>query len=155
MADEAPAAPTGTEPAKKKTNLVPILIVIGVIVVVIIGVGVWKLTASDDDTKAAGGAPPIKLSKDLYAAWQANDRTAAAKDATAGAVTQIFAIPASDGADLKFGGCQKAADAQFPKVCIFTRPGGQLTMTVNPIAGNRTITKVELGAAGLPPDTTG
>jgi hypothetical protein len=154
MADEAPAAPAGSEP-KKKTNLVPILIVIGVIVVVIIGVGVWKLTSSDSSSTAASGPPPIRLAKDLYNAWQANDRTAAAADATPAAVTQIFAIPASDGEGLTFGGCSRPTNAQFPKACIYTRPGGQLTMSVNPVAGKRTITKVELGAAGLPPDTTG
>jgi hypothetical protein len=155
MADEAPETPAaGSPPAKKKTNLVPLLIVIGVIVVVIIGVGVWKLTGDDEAAKPSGPPPP-RVSKNLYDAWQADDRSAAAKSATAAAVTEIFDIPASEGEGLEFGGCTKAGDLQLPKICVFSRPGGELTMTVNLVGDKRTVNKVEFGPAGLPPDTTG
>jgi hypothetical protein len=155
MASETPETPAaGSEPAKKKSNLVPILIVIGVIVVVIIGVGVWKLTG-DDTTAAPKGPPPPRLSKDLFNAWQAGNQTAAAKVATPTAVTKMFAVPASDGSGLTFGGCTKIGDKQLPKACVYSRPGGQLTFTVNKVGNKRTITKVVYGPAATTPTSTG
>jgi hypothetical protein len=154
MADEAPAAPAGSEPPKK-TNLLPILIVIGVIVVIIIGVGAYLFLRDDDEATKPAGAPPPRLARNLYAAWQADDRSAAADNATAAAVTEIFAIPASQGEGLVFGGCSATTDTPLPKACVYTRPGGALTMTVDRVGDTRTIVKVELGAAGLPPDPTG
>jgi hypothetical protein len=155
MADVTPETPAAGSAPKKKTNLVPILIVIGVIVVVIIGVGGYLFLKDDDEASKPAGPPPPRLSKNLYAAWQGDDRTAAAKNATAAAVSQIFAIPASEGEGLTFGGCTKVGDKQLPKACVYSRPGGELTMTVNLQGDTRTVTKVEFGPAGLPPDTTG
>ena len=155
MADVTPETPAaGSAPPKKKTNLVPILIVIGVIVVVIIGVGVWKLKSDDSGTSKPAGPPPPRLSKNLYTAWQADDRTAAAKVATAAAVTQLFDIPKSEGQGLTFGGCTKVGDKQLPKECVYSRPGGELTLTVSLQGDKRTVTKVVFGPAGLPPTTS-
>src|SRR5664279_1559380 len=134
MADETsdtPETPGASEPAKKKSNLVPILIVVGVIVLIIIGVGVWKLTSKSSSSSKASGPLPVKIAKNLYAAWQAGDQAAAAKDATPTAVTAMFAIPAADGDGLTFGACTKIGSKPIPKACVFSRPGGQLTMTVN------------------------
>jgi hypothetical protein len=155
MADVTPETPAADSPPTKKTNLVPILIVIGVIVVVIIGVGVWKLTSDDSGASKPAGPPPPRLSKNLYTAWQGDDRSAAAKNATAAAVSQIFAIAKTEGEGLTFGGCAKIGDTQLPKACVYSRPGGELTMTVSRQGDKRTITKVVFGPAGLPPDTTG
>jgi len=155
MATEAPE-PTGTETAPKKTNLVPILIVIGVVVVIVIGVGAYLFLKDDDSgTAEPAGPPPPRVSKNLYDAWQADDRSTAAANATGAAVTQIFAIPASDGAGLVFGGCTATAGTPLPKACVFSRPGGSLTMTVDRVGDKRTVVKVDYGPAGLPPDTTG
>jgi hypothetical protein len=154
MADEAPAAPAGSEPPKK-TNLVPILIVIGVIVVIVIGVGAYLFLKDDDEAAKPAGAPPPRLARNLYAAWQDDDRTAAADNATAAAVTEIFAIPAAQGEGLVFGGCTSTSGTALPKACVYSRPGGQLTMTVDRVGDTRKVVKVELGPAGLPPDPTG
>jgi hypothetical protein len=156
MADETsdtpdtPETPDASGPAKKKSNLVPILIVVGVIVLIIIGLGVWKLTSKDDSTTRSGPLP-IKIAKNLYAAWQAGDQTAAAKDATPSAVTAIFAIPAADGDGLTFGACTKTTANPLPKTCTFSRPGGQLTMTVNRVNGKKVVTAVKLGPAATTP----
>jgi hypothetical protein len=158
MADETSDTsdtPGASDPAKKKSNLVPILIVVGVVVVILIGVGVYLLKKDDSTTKATGPFP-VKMAKNLYAAWQAGDQTAAAKNATPSAVTAMFAIPAADGDGLVFGACTKNGATPLPKTCTFSRPGGQLTMTVNRVNGKKVITAVKLGpAATTPTDTTG
>jgi hypothetical protein len=152
MTAETPSTPatSGASPAPaKKRNLVPILIVVGVVVLIVIAFGVYKLT-SDSDSGPTGAAPP-KLAKDLYKAWQDGDRTAAAKSADTAAVTQIFKIPANEGTDLTFAGCVKAGALQLPKACSFTRPGGQLTMTVAKVGDARTVTAVVLGPTATTP----
>ncbi len=149
MAAETPSTPATPAPAKKR-NLVPILIVVGVVVLIIIGFGVYKLTSSSSDSGPTGAAPP-KLAKDLYKAWQDGDRTAATTSATSGAVTQIFLIPATDGTGLTFGGCVKAGALQLPKTCTFTRPGGELRMTVAKVGDARKITAVTLAPTATTP----
>jgi hypothetical protein len=151
---QSPAPPTSSEPAKRR-NLVPILIVAGVVVLAIIGVGVWKLTGSSSSSGASGEAPP-RLAKNLYQAWQGQDRAAAAKSADPTTVTAIFAIPASEGSGLTFGTCVKTGATLLPKSCTFTGAGGTLTMTVSNVNGKRTITAVHLRpAATTPTSTTG
>jgi uncharacterized protein (UPF0333 family) len=155
MADATPetsATPGATAPEKKR-NLVPILIAVGVIVVIIIGAGAYFLTKDDDSSEAATGPLPAKLAKNLYAAWQANDQATAAKDATPSTVTTLFSVPAADGDGLVFGGCKSTADTVLPKACVFSRPGGELTMTVSKVNGKRTVTNVKYGAAATTPTT--
>jgi hypothetical protein len=145
--------PEGGAPApeKKKSSLVLILIVVGVIVVIAIGAGAYFLTRDDDSSSKAEGKAPPRISKDLYAAWQDDDRTAAAGVATAAAVSEIFAIPANEGDGLDFGGCDKVGDAPLPKDCVYSRPGGQLTITVAVVDGKRVATAVKLGPAATTP----
>ena len=154
MATETPDNAAGAPP-ETKSNLVPILIVVGIIVVIVIGAGVYFLTRDDDSGGGATGDPPPRIAKDLYAAWQADDRTAAGRIATAEAVDEIFDIDRTEGADLEFGGCERIGATVLPRACVFTRPGGQLTITVSIVDDARVASGVELGPAGLPPDTTG
>jgi hypothetical protein len=155
MADETPdtsATPTAPAAAKKKRNLVPILIVVGVIVIVIAAGVIYKLTKSSSNNKASGPAPS-KIVHELYSAWQSGDQAAAAKVANPAAVTQMFAIKKTDATGLVFGGCTKAGGAPFPKTCVWTRPGGQLAMTVTRANGTKTVTNVTLGSAATTPTT--
>ncbi len=52
-----------------------------------------------------------------------------------------------------FGGCSATGDDPFPKECVWSRPGGELTMTVNKQGDTPIVTNVKYGPAGLPPDT--
>jgi hypothetical protein len=139
-------------PAKKKRNLVPILIVGGVIVVIIIAGVAWKLSSS---SSSKSGVPPAKSAKALYKAWQAGNQAGAAKVATPAAVTSMFAIQSSEANGLVFGKCHKAGAAALPKVCVWNRPGGQLTMTITKQNGKLVVSSVDLGAAATTPDSTG
>jgi hypothetical protein len=140
--------------AKKKSTLVPILIVVGIIVVVAIAGGVYLLTRDSGGSSGPEGAPPPKVAKNLYAAWQDGDRAAAAKVADSGTVTAIFAIDKSEGTDLQFAGCEKTGGTPLPKECSFTRPGGELVVTVSAVDGKRTATAVKLGPAATTPTST-
>jgi hypothetical protein len=150
-ATEAPAPPAAS-PAKKR-NLVPILIVVGVVVIVIIGAVAYKLRDSSSSSSKPSGPPPGVVAKRLFKAWQSGNRADAAKSANAAAVTQMFAIKSSDGTGLSFGGCTKSGSAPFPKSCVWTRAGGQLTMTVARANGTKTVTGVTLGSAATTPTT--
>ena len=141
----APAAP------QKKRNWVPIIIVVGVIVLIVIGVGVWRVT-SDDSAEA--GKPAGQSAKAVFAAWENGNRAAAARFAEDEAVTKLFAISTSDASGLRFGGCSATGDDPFPKECVWSRPGGELTMEVEKQGDTPIVTNVTYGPAGLPPDTS-
>jgi hypothetical protein len=150
MATETPTTPARSAP-RKKSNLVPILIVVGVLVVVAVGLGIFLLRDSGSSSTAVTGAAPPKLAKDLYQAWQSGDRAAAATSADPAAVTAIFAFPASQGTGLVFGGCTKDGTGPLPKTCVFSRPGGELKLTVSKVGDKRSVTAVTLGPAATTP----
>jgi hypothetical protein len=140
----APAA------APQKRNLVPIIIVVVVVVVIAAAVAFFLLR---DDSGSEAGKPAGQSAKALYTAWQDGDRTAAAGYASAGAVDALFALQASDAEGMEFGGCSATGDGPWPKECVWSRPGGELTMTVQKGGDTPQVTKVTYGPAGLPPDT--
>ena len=109
--------------AKKKSNLVPILIVVGIIVVVAIAAGAYLLTRDSGGSDAPEGAPPPKVAKNLYAAWQDGDRAAAAKVADSGTVTAIFAIDKSEGTDLQFARLREDRRHAAPQGLQLHAPG--------------------------------
>jgi hypothetical protein len=144
----------GADGAKKKSNLVPILIVVGIVVIVAIAAGVYFLTRDSGGADKATGKAPPRIAKDLYAAWQNGDRAAAAKVATPQAVTQIFAINTAEGSGLTFDGCRKTGTQPVPKVCTYSRPGGELTITVSVVEGKRVASAATLGPAATTPTST-
>lgn len=150
MTTESTAPPPATP--QKKRNLVPILIIVGIVVVAIIAAGVYKLTKSDSTKK---GRPAGQTAKGLYKAWQSGDQAKAAKFANGTAVTTIFAVKTTDASGLTFGGCSATGNGAFPKECVWSRPGGELTMTLKKNGNTVQVTKVHYGPAGLPPDSTG
>jgi hypothetical protein len=147
-----PQTPAPGAPASKKRNLVPIIIVVAVVVVIVGGLALWRVTSDSGDE---AGKPAGQSAKALFKAWEDDDRAAAAVVATPNGVTTIFAIDASEGSGLQFDACTPTGDDPFPKECVWTRPGGQLTMTVEKDGDTPKVTNVDLGAAGLPPDTSG
>ena len=144
--------PAPTEaPKKKRGPLVIILVVVGVLVVAGIGIAAWKLSSSS--SSSSSGAPAGQTAKGLYKAWQNGNQAGAAKDASPAAVTAIFAVKPADESQLQFDGCVAAGSKAFPKECTWSRPGGQLTMTVAKQGGKPTVTKVAYGPAGTTPAT--
>jgi hypothetical protein len=149
MDPQSPAPPAA--PKKKRGPLLIILIVVGVIVIAgIVAVVVKK----SGDSGGSAGAPAGQATKGLYKAWQAGNANGAAKFATPSSVTYLFKVSPSDAAGLKFDGCTATGNDPFPKECEWSRPGGQLTMTVDKQGDKPIVTNVDYGPAGLPPDTT-
>jgi peptidoglycan hydrolase-like protein with peptidoglycan-binding domain len=64
---------------------------------------------------------PQSAAKDVFNAWEANNRGQAGKNATPHAVDEIFAESFSPGAGWSFGGCQGAAGHTF---CSWKRSDG-------------------------------
>jgi hypothetical protein len=150
MATESTAPPQAAP--QKKRNWVPIIIIVGIVVIAIIAAGVYKLTKSDSTTK---GTPPGLTAKGLYKAWQAGNQAQAAKFGNANSVTTIFAVAPTDASGLKFGGCSATGAGPFPKECTWSRPGGELTMTLVRVGGKAQVTKVHYGPAATTPTSNG
>ena len=64
---------------------------------------------------------PQTAAKDVFNAWEADNRDQAGKNATPGAVNEIFAQSFSSGDDWSLEGCQGAAGHTF---CSWKRPNG-------------------------------
>jgi hypothetical protein len=146
------AAPPPAAPEKKKRNWVPIIIIVGIVVIAIIAAVIYKVTKSDSTAK---GKPAGQTAKGLYKAWQTGNQASAAKFANANAVTTIFAVKTTDASGLTFGGCSSTGANAFPKECVWSRPGGELTMTLAKNGNKVQVTKVKYGPAGLPPTSNG
>ena len=69
------------------------------------------------------------------------------------AVTAIFKVQPTAASGLEFGGCKATGGNAFPKTCTWSRPGGELTMTVQKQGGKATVTNVTYGPAGTTPTT--
>jgi hypothetical protein len=146
MTPQTPA-PTAA-PQKKRGPLVIILVVVGVLIVIGAGIAIWKVTS---DSSSSSGAPAGQTAKGLYKAWQKGNQAAAAKDASPTAVTAIFKVTPADASNLQFDGCSATGSNPFPKECTWSRPGGQLVMTVTKQGGKAKVTKVEYGPTATTP----
>jgi hypothetical protein len=147
---EPQTSPPEAEP-KQRGPLVVIIIVVGALIIVGGAIAVWKFTGS---SSSSSGAPAGQTAKGLYKAWQSGNKTAAAKYASPTAVTAIFKIAPSEASGMQFDQCSATGNNPFPKECVWSRPGGELTMTVNKPGDTPTVTNVKYGPAGLPPDTS-
>jgi hypothetical protein len=149
MTTESPAPPAAPQ---RKRNWVPIIIIVVVLVVIVAGVVAWRVRSNDSTDKVV---PAGQTAKGLYKAWQAGNRNAAAKYANAASVDKIFVIQKTEASGLQFGGCTPTGNGPFPKECVWTRPGGELTMTLNKSGDTVTVTNVKFGPAGTPPASNG
>ena len=128
--------------------------ILGVVVLAaIVGVGVYLMRDDGGSTSPPGS--PAAISEDLFSAWQDGNRKAATEVATPGAVGQIFLIPKDEGDGLEFGQCTKVGEQPLPQTCSYTRPGGQLEITVGDVQGTTLATAVVLGPAATTPTAPG
>jgi hypothetical protein len=146
-------APTESQPGSSSGNRRVWIIVAAVVALIVIvgaGIVIYKKT-NKSDSKAAF-TPAGTVAKHFVVAWKAGDRTAAAKLASNGAVTQAWVLKPESASGLTFGACKKTAKNPFPKACTFTRPGGQVVLTVTRLGkANPEVTAVVEAQAGTPP----
>jgi hypothetical protein len=103
-------------------------------------------TASTTTTSSTLVPPPPSgdpqaYAETLFQAWANNDRTAAASVANQAAIDALFATPSTEAAAYTFSSCEPGAGNLY---CSWTRPGGQLLITVNDGTGGTPVQVVEV-----------
>lgn len=110
----------------------------------------YKLT----DTKDAG-LPAYQVAKQAEQAVAKGDTATIVKLSTSQGKVQLEKLDARELSGLTFGGCGPVPGATEPtRLCVFSRPGGQLQLYVTAPDGKWLVDKATLGPAGLPPTTT-
>jgi hypothetical protein len=151
MTTDSSTAATDGANSSRPSWLVPVIVIVVIVVLAGGAYVVYKLTASNDTTD-----PPVTVVHRAIVAIRAGDPGKADSDATTQGQAQLAKVTASDISGMKFGGCPASGQTDS-RTCIWSRPGGQMTMTLTKVGGAWKIDTVTVGPAGLPPstDTTG
>lgn len=140
-----PSTETGT---KKRSPAFVIGIVVVVIVVLAGGAYVvYKLTNKHEIQPAAVTA------KAVFVDLQKGDANQARSDSTAAGQSALRKITADQVTGLVFGGCKPFPGTQPTRLCIWSRPGGQLSMSLIRKGEDWKVDNAQVGPAGLPPAT--
>ena len=141
---------TDTDAPSTMANPRTRMIIIAVLVVVVIAGGsfvAYKLTNKKEVAPPASQAA-TKVKKALIA----GDRSTVVANSTPKGATQLEALKPAELRGLTFGSCTVVpALLVKTKVCTFTRPGGQLTMTLIRRPDKWWVDAASVGPAGLPP----
>jgi hypothetical protein len=140
-----PPVETGTK--KRSPGLV-----IGIIVVVVIVLAggayvVYKLT-NKHEVK-----PALVTAKAVFVDLQQGSPDKARDDSTTAGLAALKKITADDVKGLAFGGCKPFPASQPTRLCVWSRPGGQLSMSLVRQGDNWKVDNAQVGPAGLPPAT--
>jgi hypothetical protein len=144
--DTTTPAPTGSG-SSRPSWLIPVIVI--VIIVVLAGGAfvVYKLTNKHEAHPAAATA------KVVFVDLQQGDANKARSDSTANGQAALRTITADDVKGLVFGGCKPFPGTPPTRVCIWTRPGGQLSMSLVRKGDTWKVDNAQVGPAGLPPAT--
>lgn len=121
-----------------------------VVVVVVLAAGAYLVVRWTDSDDAPS---PTATAKTVYVHLRQGDPTAARPDSTAAGLAALEKISADDVKGLVFGGCRSAAGNRPTQLCVWTRPGGQLSMAMIRRGDRWIVDNAEVGPAGLPPAT--
>lgn len=144
MTDSAPQ----TTPKKSSSRTI-IIAVLAIIVLAGGGFVAYKLTDKKD-----AGLPAYEVAKQAEQAAAKGDTATIVKLSTSQGKVQLQKLKASELSGLTFGGCGPVPGATDPtRLCVFSRPGGQLQLYVTAPGGKWLVNQAELGPAGLPPTT--
>jgi hypothetical protein len=146
MTPDTPA-PAPTEGGSSRPSwLVPVIVIVAVVVLVGGAFVVYKLTKSTSSAEA----PYVVVHRTVVAIK--GGQSPKSSDTSGQGEAELDAITAQDLEGLQFGGCQALPQAPNTARCIWSRPGGQMTMSLSKTDGHWKITGAGLGPAGLPPD---
>ena len=125
-----------------------IIIVLLAVVVLAGGAFVaYKLTYKRDT-----GDPDFTVAQRVEKALLDGDSATINELSTAQGRAQLEKIKPSDLTGFKFGGCGLVPVAKVrTRLCLFTRPGGELRMFLTVPGDKLMVNQAEIGAAGLPP----
>jgi len=142
------ATESSSPPAPSKRSPAVVAAIVVVVVIVLAGGAyvVYKLT----DTKEVG-EPAYKVSKRVLVAAQQGDTAVIAKYTTAAGAREVGVLKGNALDGMKVSNCSPGPVATKTKICVYTRPGGQLTLALTRSGSAWKVSSANLGPAALPP----
>ncbi len=123
------------------------MIIVLAIVVIAGGAFVaYKLTNKRDT-----GQPAQVVAKRVEKALLTGDTATLTKLSTAQGRAQLEKLKPADLTGFTFGNCSLIPAKVRTRLCLFSRPGGQLRMFLTVPGDKLMVNQVEIGPAGLPP----
>jgi hypothetical protein len=110
-------------PARRSPALIAAIVIVVVVVLAGGAYVVYKLTDKKDV-----GEPAYKVAKTVLVAAQQGNKAVIVKNTTGGGARQVEAFTASSLGGMKVSKCSPFAGSKPTRVCVYTRPGGQLTL---------------------------
>jgi hypothetical protein len=148
MSSTESTQPTTESGTKKRSPALMIGIIVAVVVVLAGGAYVvYKLTNKHEIT------PAMVTAKAVFVDLQKGNPDQARPDSTAAGLAALKKISADDVKGLAFGGCKPFPGSQPTRLCIWSRPGGQLSMAMIRKGDAYVVDNAQVGPAGLPPAT--
>jgi hypothetical protein len=141
MTSETPAGP-----GSRRT-----LVIVGVVLLVLLLAGGGYALYKKNQTSDPGERAAV-VAQRAFVAVSTGDPGRVDDDTTANGRSDLAAISADEVGDMVFGGCSPTGEAT--RACIYTRPGGQLTMVLVHPDDRWLVDDASVGPAGLPPTST-
>src|SRR3954469_1984636 len=125
MTEPEPTPAASAAPAKRSRGVVVAVVIVVVIALVGGAFLVYKLTKSKDEP-----TPVVKVAKEVVAAIKSGDKGQLQSLSSGQGTTQLLALKSSDvnGFTLTAASCKPFPQKEPTRVCIATRPGGQLQL---------------------------
>ena len=154
MTTDPTSSTTSSSTASSRSRRSPAVIGAIVVAVVLVLAGgafvVYKLTKTND-----AGQPAYKVAKDVQKALDAHNTARLTTLSTPAGRAALLKLTSDDVNGMTFGGCSANGRTPPSKSCVFDRPGGQLTIVLVRSGKDWKVKAATLGAAGLPPTSTG
>jgi hypothetical protein len=152
-APDAPSSARAPSESSTSSRRSPAVIAVIVIVVIVVIAGgafvVYKLTDKKDVP-----TPAFKVAAITVQAARTGDQATVAANSTAAGANALGALDPAGLQGLKETTCGPSPLAPEARVCVFSRPGGQLTVSLTQSGSDWKVVAARLGPAGLPPTST-
>jgi len=136
-------------PTSETTKRSPAVVAIAIILVLsLLGGGGYVIYKLTNKTQRA---PAFQVAKDAVAAIGSGNSAKLGDLSTSSGKVALVKITANDVKGLTFGGCKAFPGKDPTRLCVWSRPGGQLSMSVILLNKNWKVDAAEIGPAGLPP----
>ena len=120
---ETPESARTDTPTRRSPALIAAIVIVVVVVLAGGAYVVYKLTDKKDV-----GQPAYAVAKKVLVATQKGDKTVIVANTTGGGAGQLEAFKAGALAGMTLNKCSPFAGGKPTRVCVYTRPGGQLTL---------------------------
>lgn len=145
--DTATPGPTD-EGSSRPSWLIPVIVIVVIVVLVGGAVVVYKLTKSKSSAESA-----YTVAHRTVVAIKGGKSPSGA-DATSEGQAALSKITANDLSGLTLVACKAVSGTTNARVCTWTRPGGQMTMSLTQTGGHWKVTNVTIGSAATTPTSS-